>query len=55
MTINAREYLEKQVGPLSLGKTLRAIRLGEEESQTHFAKRLCICGLSHRFGSSCII
>ncbi|MGQ3887527.1 hypothetical protein ACQUW5_00670 [Legionella sp. CNM-1927-20] len=30
MTINAREYLEKQIGPLSLGKTLRAIRLGEE-------------------------
>ncbi|WP_419420448.1 helix-turn-helix domain-containing protein [Legionella sp. D16C41] len=52
MTINAREYLEKQVGPLSLGKTLRAIRLGEEESQTHFAKRLGIsvqylCDLEH--------
>lgn len=52
MTINAREYLEKQVGPLSLGKTLRAIRLGEKESQTHFAKRLGIsvqylCDLEH--------
>ncbi|STX81424.1 Predicted transcriptional regulator [Legionella busanensis] len=52
MTINAREYLEKQVGPLSLGKTLRAIRLGEEESQTHFAKKLGIsvqylCDLEH--------
>lgn len=37
MTINARQLLEKAVGTLSLGQSLRAIRLGEEESQTDFA------------------
>jgi transcriptional regulator with XRE-family HTH domain len=52
MNINAREFLEKEVGALSLGKTLRAIRLGEEETQTAFAKKLGIsvqflCDLEH--------
>ena len=40
MTINARDFLEEEVGKLSLGKTLRAIRLGENESQTNFSKKL---------------
>lgn len=52
MNINAREFLEKEVGTLSLGKTLRAIRLGEEETQTAFAKKLGVsvqflCDLEH--------
>ena len=52
MSTNARKYLENNVGTLSLGKSLRAIRLGEEESQTHFAKKLGIsvqylCDLEH--------
>lgn len=29
MSINAREYLEKAVGRLTLGKVTRSIRLGE--------------------------
>jgi transcriptional regulator with XRE-family HTH domain len=52
MNTNAREFLEKEVGALSLGKSLRAIRLGEEETQTAFAKKLGIsvqflCDLEH--------
>jgi transcriptional regulator with XRE-family HTH domain len=52
MNTNARKYLEKQVGQLSLGNTLRAIRLGEEESQTDFSKKLGVsvqylCDLEH--------
>jgi transcriptional regulator with XRE-family HTH domain len=52
MSTNARRYLEKLVGSLSLGKSLRAIRLGEEESQTSFAKKLGVsvqylCDLEH--------
>lgn len=52
MSTNARQYLENQVGVLSLGKTLRAIRLGEEETQTIFSKKLGVsvqylCDLEH--------
>ena len=52
MTINAREYLEKDRGRLTLGRTLRAIRLGEGVSQTNFAAQLGIstqylCDLEH--------
>lgn len=35
MAIKAKEYLEKERGRLTLGRTLRSIRLGEEESQTN--------------------
>ena len=42
MTINAREFLEKELGRLTLGRTLRSIRLGEGESQTAFSKKLDI-------------
>ncbi len=52
MTINAREYLEREGGRLTLGRTLRSIRLGEDESQTVFSKKLGIstqylCDLEH--------
>jgi transcriptional regulator with XRE-family HTH domain len=52
MNTNARQYLENQIGVLSLGKTLRAIRIGEEESQTVFSKKLGVsvqylCDLEH--------
>lgn len=52
MSTDARKYLEKSVGRMSLGKAIRAIRLGEEESQIDFAKRLGIskqylCDLEH--------
>src|SRR5688572_15108853 len=52
MRINAKKYLEKSCGKLSLGQVIRAIRLGEEESQTAFAKKLKIstqylCDLEH--------
>jgi transcriptional regulator with XRE-family HTH domain len=52
MTINARDFLEKEVGSLSLGRSLRSIRLGEEETQTSFAKILGVsvqflCDLEH--------
>ena len=51
MTIKAKEYLEKE-GRLTLGRTLRSIRLCEEESQTNFAKKLGVstqylCDLEH--------
>lgn len=36
----ARAVLESQVGPLTIGKLLSAIRLGEEMSQTEFADTL---------------
>jgi len=52
MNTNAREFLEKSVGVLSLGKALRAIRLSDEETQTAFAKKIGIsvqylCDLEH--------
>jgi transcriptional regulator with XRE-family HTH domain len=52
MSTNARVYLEKLVGRLSLGKAIRAIRQGEEASQIDFAKRLGVskqylCDLEH--------
>ena len=52
MTINAKQYLEKVCGKLTLGNAIRAIRLCEEESQTAFAKRLKVstqylCDLEH--------
>ena len=52
MTINAKTYLEKENGRLTLGRTLRSIRLGEEESQTDFANKLDVstqylCDLEH--------
>ena len=52
MTINAREYLERETGRLTLGRALRAIRLAEGESQINFSKKLEIstqylCDLEH--------
>ena len=52
MSISARKYLEKVSGKLTLGTAIRAIRLGEEESQTAFAKKLKVstqylCDLEH--------
>lgn len=52
MNINAKDYLEHLVGRMSLGKAIRSIRYGEEESQIDFAKRLGIskqylCDLEH--------
>lgn len=52
MSINAREYLEKAVGRLTLGKVIRSIRLGEEETQVAFASLLGVskqylCDLEH--------
>jgi len=52
MSINARHYLEKLVGRLTLGKAIRSIREGEEERQIDFAKRLGVskqylCDLEH--------
>jgi len=52
LNIKAREYLEKDSGKLTLGTSLRAIRLSEEESQTAFAKKLKVstqylCDLEH--------
>lgn len=52
MGIKAKEYLEKLRGKLTLGMTMRAIRLSEEESQTDFAKKLKVstqylCDLEH--------
>ena len=38
----ARAFLESRVGPLTIGKLLSAIRLGEEMSQTEFADKLDI-------------
>ena len=52
MNTNARKYLEKLVGRLTLGKTIRSIRQGEGESQIEFAKKLGVskqylCDLEH--------
>jgi len=52
MTINAREYLERENGRLTLGRALRSIRLGEGESQTNFSRKLevstqYLCDLEH--------
>lgn len=52
MRTNARHHLEKVSGKLTLGTAIRAIRLGEEESQTAFAKKLKVstqylCDLEH--------
>jgi transcriptional regulator with XRE-family HTH domain len=52
MNTNAKRYLEKIRGKLTLGKAIRSIRLSEEESQTAFAKKLKIstqylCDLEH--------
>ena len=52
MSINARQYLEKIAGKLTLGTAIRAIRLAEKESQTAFAKKLKVstqylCDLEH--------
>lgn len=52
MLINAKKYLEKISGKLTLGRAIRSIRLCEEESQTAFAKKLKVstqylCDLEH--------
>ena len=52
MSINAKRYLEKFRGILTLGRTIRSIRLCEEESQTAFSKKLKVsaqylCDLEH--------
>jgi transcriptional regulator with XRE-family HTH domain len=52
MGIDAKQYLEKVCGKLTLGSAIRSIRLCEEESQTAFAKKLKIstqylCDLEH--------
>lgn len=52
MATNAKQYLEKISGKLTLGTAIRAIRLSEEETQTAFAKKLKIstqylCDLEH--------
>lgn len=52
MNINAREFLEKEAGVLSLGRSLRVIRVSEEETQTAFSKKLGVsvqflCDLEH--------
>lgn len=52
MSINAKSYLKKLRGKLTLGSAIRSIRLCEEETQTAFAKKLKIsaqylCDLEH--------
>jgi transcriptional regulator with XRE-family HTH domain len=52
MSINAKDFLEKKTGRLTLGKAIRAIRLAEGNSQTALAKKLKIstqylCDLEH--------
>lgn len=52
MTINARQYLERERGRLTLGRTLRSIRLSEDESLADFSRKLGIstqylCDLEH--------
>lgn len=52
MNTSAREYLEKSVGRLTLGKAIRSIRDGEGERQIDFARRLGVskqflCDLEH--------
>lgn len=40
MSTNAKQYLEKVRGKLTLGSAIRSIRLCEEKSQTAFAKKI---------------
>jgi transcriptional regulator with XRE-family HTH domain len=52
MNTNAREYLEKERGRLTLGRTIRSIRLSSGESQIDFAIKLSVstqylCDLEH--------
>lgn len=52
MATNAKQYLEKVRGKLTLGAALRSIRLAEGKNQTIFAKKLKIssqylCDLEH--------
>jgi len=52
MTTSARKYLEKLVGRLTLGGSIRSIRQGDGESQIDFAKKLGVskqylCDLEH--------
>lgn len=52
MSTNAKEYLEKITGKITLGKAIRSIRHCEEETQTAFAKKLHVstqylCDLEH--------
>jgi hypothetical protein len=52
MSINARDYLEKSTGRLTLGTAIRSIRQSEGESQIDFARRLGVskqylCDLEH--------
>jgi transcriptional regulator with XRE-family HTH domain len=52
MNTDARTFLEKKLGRLSLGQSLRAIRQSEQVSQTAFAKQLGVsvqylCDLEH--------
>lgn len=52
MSINAKRYLENLRGKLTLGTTIRSIRLAEEKSQTAYAKKLKVstqylCDLEH--------
>lgn len=42
MSTDAKKFLEKEVGSLSLGKLLWSIRKGEELPQEKFAKKLGI-------------
>lgn len=52
MSTDARKFLEKKLGRLSLGQSLRAIRQADAVSQTAFAKQLGVsvqylCDLEH--------
>lgn len=52
MTTDAKKFLEKISGKLTLGMAIRSIRLCEEVSQTTFAKKLKVstqylCDLEH--------
>lgn len=52
MNTNARDFLEKLVGRLTLGTTIRSIRQGEGNTQIDFAIRLGVskqylCDLEH--------
>ncbi|KTD32150.1 anaerobic benzoate catabolism transcriptional regulator [Legionella nautarum] len=52
MSTNAKKYLEKLVGRLTLGSSIRSIRQGEGISQIDFAKSLGVskqylCDLEH--------
>ena len=52
MSSNAKKYLEKSCGKLTLGSAIRAIRQSEDVTQTAFAKKLKVssqflCDLEH--------